>query len=114
VSEQVSSLKQDNKYGSRLSAVDGIGIENGSFKWNEIEEENEVKAQNDPPTTAGGDSNISPELTSLGDEGAGHRFELTNINVMFPDGRLTLVTGPTASGKTALLVSSLYFALCGF
>jgi ABC-type multidrug transport system fused ATPase/permease subunit len=30
---------------------------------------------------------------------------------MFPDGRLTLVTGPTASGKTALLVSSLYCTL---
>lgn len=31
------------------------------------------------------------------------RFGLKDINVFFPLGQLTLVTGPTASGKTALL-----------
>lgn len=34
-----------------------------------------------------------------------HRFELRDIDVLFPEGELTVVTGPTASGKTALLVS---------
>jgi thymidine kinase len=33
-------------------------------------------------------------------------FELQGISVRFPTGKLTLVTGPMASGKTALLVSS--------
>jgi ABC-type multidrug transport system fused ATPase/permease subunit len=32
------------------------------------------------------------------------RFELKDITVKFPEGQLTVVTGPTASGKTALLV----------
>src|ERR1700759_4829185 len=32
-----------------------------------------------------------------------HIFELKDINVFFPPGQLTLVTGPTAAGKTALL-----------
>ncbi|KAF9258654.1 hypothetical protein L218DRAFT_1004797 [Marasmius fiardii PR-910] len=36
-----------------------------------------------------------------------HGFELKNISVMFPDGELTVVTGPTASGKTALLMAVL-------
>ncbi|KAF9255339.1 multidrug resistance-associated ABC transporter [Marasmius fiardii PR-910] len=30
-------------------------------------------------------------------------FELRDISVMFPEGKLTVVTGPTASGKSALL-----------
>lgn len=36
------------------------------------------------------------------------RFELRDIDVRFPEGKLTVVTGPTASGKTALLVSHSY------
>jgi ABC-type phosphate transport system ATPase subunit len=35
------------------------------------------------------------------------RFELKDINIVFPHGQLTLVTGPTASGKTALLLAQL-------
>lgn len=34
-----------------------------------------------------------------------HRFELKDISVRFPEGELSVITGPTASGKTALLVS---------
>jgi ABC-type multidrug transport system fused ATPase/permease subunit len=33
-----------------------------------------------------------------------HKFELRDLSVRFPEGALTVVTGPTASGKTALLV----------
>ena len=36
-----------------------------------------------------------------------YRFELKGINVIFPEGKLTVVTGPTASGKTALLLAQL-------
>ena len=35
------------------------------------------------------------------------RFELKDINVIFPPGKMTLVTGATASGKTALLMALL-------
>ncbi|CAG8610854.1 10072_t:CDS:10, partial [Acaulospora colombiana] len=34
-------------------------------------------------------------------------FELQDIDITFPEGRLTVVTGPTASGKTALLLAQL-------
>jgi excinuclease UvrABC ATPase subunit len=36
-----------------------------------------------------------------------YRFELKDINIVFPERQLTVVTGPTASGKTALLVGIL-------
>ena len=39
-----------------------------------------------------------------GSEASNHRFELRDINIVFPERQLTVVTGPTASGKTALLV----------
>jgi ABC-type transport system involved in cytochrome bd biosynthesis fused ATPase/permease subunit len=35
----------------------------------------------------------------------GRRFELRGININFPVGELTVITGPTASGKTALLMA---------
>ncbi|KAF9258421.1 P-loop containing nucleoside triphosphate hydrolase protein [Marasmius fiardii PR-910] len=41
------------------------------------------------------------------DSKSDHRFELKDISVMFPEGKLTVVTGPTASGKTALLMAVL-------
>ena len=34
----------------------------------------------------------------------GHKFELRDITVRFPEELLAVVTGPTASGKTAVLV----------
>ena len=30
------------------------------------------------------------------------RFELTDVSIIFPDGELTVITVPTASGKSAL------------
>ncbi|KAH7106077.1 P-loop containing nucleoside triphosphate hydrolase protein [Auriculariales sp. MPI-PUGE-AT-0066] len=43
------------------------------------------------------DATISEEPSSE------QQFELRDINVTFPTGKLTLVTGPTASGKSSLL-----------
>lgn len=45
-------------------------------------------------------ASASVEATSTKVE---RQFELTDINILFPPGELSLVTGPTASGKTALL-----------
>ncbi len=103
----------------------GLGIVHGTFKWNEVEEkkvEDKGKSKDngkktngsngseaaassaDETATAVDDASItSAGLTSVAD----HRFELRDINVMFPDRQLTLVTGPTASGKTALLMALL-------
>ena len=47
------------------------------------------------------------------EEGDGS-FRLRDVSVLFPEGTLTVVTGPTGSGKTALLVSCLAFLLSFF
>ena len=58
------------------------------------------------------------ESGSEGEEGHSFRlrdvsalfsFRLRDVSVLFPEGALTVVTGPTASGKTALLVWCLDF-----
>jgi len=46
-------------------------------------------------------------VDSLG-SGQEQHFELRDIDIKFSEGRLTLITGPTASGKTALLVRNSY------
>ena len=40
-------------------------------------------------------------------ESVDHRFELQDINIRFPEGQLSVITGPMASGKTAFLVCCL-------
>ena len=126
VDEQVSTLKK-----GRMPPSDdddkGLGILNGSFKWNEVEEKKDDKAKakakdanerkfwswsrrsrsqsqgpsDDAATAVDSQSTAGSVSNGNGD----HRFELRDITVMFPEGQLTVVTGPTASGKTALLVS---------
>ncbi|KAJ6585099.1 multidrug resistance-associated ABC transporter [Mycena capillaripes] len=102
VSEQTSSLKQDNAEPAPHSSEDDrLGLENASFKWNEIEEaENEDE---DEDEDVADNATVSDGSRSLN----APRFELKDISVLFPEGVLTVVTGPTASGKTALLTAVL-------
>lgn len=111
VTDQVSTLKK-----SRVTPEDSandddlLGIDNGSFKWNEVEEENkDDKAKGKKDRVSSEDTIAASENGSDSDgESADHRFELKDISVKFPDGKLTCVTGPTASGKTALLVRTFH------
>ncbi|CAG8710862.1 16598_t:CDS:2, partial [Acaulospora colombiana] len=108
-----------------------LGIRNGHFRWNQPAEGPEEKPKkggsrwkfwqwrmksknNDklPTHKAPGNTNG----TQNGQEGnttqpsilaEAQRFELMDINVIFPTGKLTVVTGPTASGKSALLLALL-------
>lgn len=105
-----------------LVTDEGLAVEGGTFKWNEVPEETakdkgKKKGKTDDDTTiknAGSHSRSpSDETTTAVDAESltsrstveDHKFELKDISVRFPDGELTLVTGPTASGKSALLVS---------
>ncbi|KAF7979956.1 hypothetical protein HWV62_40400 [Athelia sp. TMB] len=93
VTEQVSSLKTDITVVSPADRnIDPrLGLEHASFKWNEVEEKQTDQA---PETN---DAELQVE----------HRFELRDIDVIFPDGELSMITGPTASGKSAMLMALL-------
>ncbi|KAI0672246.1 multidrug resistance-associated ABC transporter [Trametes maxima] len=120
VDEQVSTLKKGRVPPSEEDDAE-LGIVNGTFKWNEVEEKKEDdkgkgKGKNGAQKTNGSngsDAEPSDEASTLADSASAlaapgdHRFELKDITVSFPDARLTVVTGPTASGKTALLMALL-------
>jgi ABC-type multidrug transport system fused ATPase/permease subunit len=113
VDEQVSSLKR-SRFGASVDddTTKGLGIENGTFKWNEVEQKDDVTVKtaestaSRPPDDAMQGADDETERSSLtGSVASNHRFELRDVNIMFPEHQLTVITGPTASGKTALLVS---------
>lgn len=63
-------------------------------------------------TNAGMNEEEAADRESITGRGNEHRFELRDLNVVSSEEELTAVTGPRASGKTALLVrnsSSLVF-----
>ncbi|KAJ7208590.1 hypothetical protein GGX14DRAFT_551298 [Mycena pura] len=119
VTAQVSSLKQDLSIPFLEGAEDeGLGLENASLHWNALpdddaEQRNVLGGKKHSPP-----SSIDDSATTLGDdsesEGGGNennKFELRDISVVFPEGKLSVVTGPTARyvfpGKTALLMALL-------
>jgi ABC-type multidrug transport system fused ATPase/permease subunit len=117
VSGQVSSLKRDAAASHVAEDEQGdLGFENASFKWNEVEKKDEDKKKVEVKrpiwrrlgfrrSRSPSPSGISETATTVdAPEQQEHRFELRDLNVKFPQGVLTVVTGPTASGKTALLV----------
>ncbi|KAJ6468022.1 hypothetical protein C8R47DRAFT_1325922 [Mycena vitilis] len=127
VTAQVSSLKTDTSIPLLEGAEDeGLGLEGATLRWNELPKEDvssdnahangNGKGRRSSPTssiggsTAHGDESGSGSGSgSDGDNGASenNRFELRDISVVFPEGKLSVITGPTASGKTALLMALL-------
>ncbi|KAF8963320.1 multidrug resistance-associated ABC transporter [Flammula alnicola] len=116
VTDQVSSLKKDYSEPLLPGADDeGLGLENATFKWNEVTEavdKDKGKSNGGPPSptasaedtgTVVDDSVSERSVAEPGDR----RFELRDISITFPPGELTVITGPTASGKTALLMAVL-------
>ncbi|KIM37758.1 hypothetical protein M413DRAFT_448273 [Hebeloma cylindrosporum] len=123
VTDQVSSLKKDYSQPHLPGAEDdGLGLENATFKWNEVTEhvdrDTDKGKSNSGPLSPTESSEADETGTAVGDsvsersaentDGNGERvFELRDISVRFPPGQLTVITGPTASGKTALLMAVL-------
>ena len=110
VTNQVSSLKKDYSEPYLFGDDEGLGLECATLKWNEVvevvEKENHDKSSSSSTISlVTDDASTVVDTESIGDRGD-RVFELCNVNVRFPEGELTVVTGPTASGKTALLVSS--------
>ncbi|PFH45643.1 hypothetical protein AMATHDRAFT_44023 [Amanita thiersii Skay4041] len=117
VTPRVSSLKADSKQIRTLAEdEEGLGLENASFKWNQVEVTKNVNKADklaiplkQSASSSHGHIVVDDGLTTADTfmDVPNHRFELQDINVRFPDGQLTMVTGPTASGKTALLMAVL-------
>ncbi|KAF5391763.1 hypothetical protein D9757_001642 [Collybiopsis confluens] len=118
VTDQVSSLKQDpfslNHFGDS-SETKGFGLEKATLRWNEVEESKGPADEHgsDYMATASDSSEVESVTVRSGasdngaeEEGA-RKFRLEQISVVFPENRLTVITGPTASGKTALLMAVL-------
>jgi hypothetical protein len=100
VSAQVSSLKKDNSIPLLDGAEDeGLGLENASLRWNQLPEEQEEAGEaREYSPTASIDGSTARGYDS-GSEGGGsenNRFELRDISVLFPEGKLSVITGPTA------------------
>lgn len=73
-----------------------------------------VVSQTPSPTASSNDdvaTAVDDADSAMSAENVDHRFELRDINVRFPEGQLSVITGPTASGKTALLVCHLFYNL---
>ena len=108
--DQVSTLKKD-LFSHGAAPETGLGIRSGSFVWNAVEEQTKI---NDTSRHATNGEIRTPQVDDASSayydvqaSTSGRRFELRDINVMFPEDKLTVVTGPTASGKTALLMALL-------
>ena len=119
VGPQVSTLKEDTR--KEFSDIMVLGLESASLKWNAVEEKEEfgdnkkLKSKDNgmkPKDHAQRDieaavaDRLQADISQAGTEVAeqDRMFELRDISVVFPDGALSVITGPTASGKTALLV----------
>ncbi|KAJ7764232.1 hypothetical protein B0H16DRAFT_1526418 [Mycena metata] len=119
VTAQVSSLKKDVSIPLLDGAEEeGLGLEAASLRWNQLAEEEDADADADAGAGKQQQQRGSPESsidgsTARGDDSGsegGHennQFELKDISVLFPEGKLSVITGPTASGKTALLMALL-------
>jgi ABC-type multidrug transport system fused ATPase/permease subunit len=95
VSEQVSSLKKDRSGPASASEDDRLGFESASFKWNEVEQvPEEDKDKNGKRAASETDSILTTESETA--TVADHKFELKDLSIIFPEGELTVVTGPTA------------------
>ncbi|KAF8189625.1 multidrug resistance-associated ABC transporter [Mycena galopus ATCC 62051] len=111
VTAQVSSLKREASVTAAFPLLEGaedegLGLEGASLRWNRLAEEEDTTLNTSPTSSIDGS-------TARGDDSgseSGHennRFELRDISVLFPEGKLSVITGPTASGKTALLMALL-------
>ena len=116
----MSSLKGEEAPPPDVEASHRLGIRNGCFRWNEALQEGPTKKEDKrvpywkfwkhlgslrrKPQPTSGDNGST--VTAVSESSvAGRRFELRDINIDFPLGELTVITGPTASGKTALLMA---------
>jgi ABC-type multidrug transport system fused ATPase/permease subunit len=97
VPDWVSSLRECDATVTNITA-----IEDGTFVYS-------------PPETPTSTTPTTPQVETVVEVEA--PFQLSEINVEFPQGKLSLIVGPTASGKTTLCLALLggkLIVLCRF
>ncbi|KAF8812935.1 multidrug resistance-associated ABC transporter [Phlegmacium glaucopus] len=118
VTDQVSSLKKDHSEPYLPGENEGLGFENATFKWNEVVEVAEKGKESSPKKLSSSptSSEVIDEASTTAPDNVSERsigergdrvFELRDLTIRFPEGELTVIAGPTASGKTALLMAVL-------
>ncbi|KAG0301522.1 hypothetical protein BGZ98_008272, partial [Dissophora globulifera] len=80
----------NNKPRKNLPTDPIIGFKNATFSYAGMSQQDAANAAHE-----------------AGEAVSGHHFELKDLNLEFPVGELSVITGPTGSGKTSLLLSLL-------
>lgn len=108
VESWVSALRPDDEL---PHSSDRIAIVAGTFRYQDLTTKASTVVVEEPAKPANGVEDVErlPILAVEGEEVQTSEgpFELRGINVDFPIGKLSLVIGPTGSGKTSLLLALL-------
>ncbi|WWC92185.1 uncharacterized protein L201_007139 [Kwoniella dendrophila CBS 6074] len=112
VPDWVSSLKRTSDPKDKAPAK--IGFENASFRWNTGKQSSSATPPSNAtaPTSAESSSPQTSTSTTAIDSAESEEqeeayFSLSDLNIDFPIGKLSVITGPTGSGKTAVLIALL-------
>ncbi|KAJ3146422.1 Multidrug resistance-associated protein 1 [Geranomyces michiganensis] len=116
--DEVTEITGQQLAGGGDSAVLAVRLKNASFTWSHAAATTDKKEKEDRPappdantTTidmAAVSTNVAPVLTPPAAAAAPASFSLKNLNLEIPQGKLVVVVGSVASGK-----SSLFSALTG-
>jgi ABC-type transport system involved in cytochrome bd biosynthesis fused ATPase/permease subunit len=105
VPDWVSSLKRSPN--ARITGPAKIGFQNATLRWNTGKQSDAKQDTANQSSTADAtlaSSNGSDDATAVEEAPV---FNLSNLTVEFPIGKLSVITGPTGSGKTACLTALL-------
>ncbi|OCF78519.1 ATP-binding cassette transporter [Kwoniella mangroviensis CBS 8886] len=109
VPDWVCSLKRSSD--PKHVAPTKIGFENASFRWNTGKQSDPSPLKPtttiEPPSPQRSTSTTAVDSTESPQEDEESYFTLSDLNVDFPIGKLSVITGPTGSGKTAILIALL-------
>lgn len=94
-----------NKGPSAAAEDAAFGIETWPFKWNAVNDAREKADTKSKARAASEATVVASAMTSTSDSTVDHQFEFRVFSVVFPDGKLSCITGPMVSGKSAILVS---------
>ncbi|WVQ70586.1 hypothetical protein IAR50_000105 [Cryptococcus sp. DSM 104548] len=101
VPDWVSSLKRSGD--ARETEATRIGFENATFRWNSGKQSESPESKPLPAAECLDQSVLTDQSTIVEDS----FFTLSDLNINFPLGKLSVVTGPTGCGKSALLTALL-------